>query len=106
MEQELAAGLGEWQISEFIEDDEVHAGQLIGEPALPSVTGLGLEPVDEIDNVVKPAGAESDAASGNGDGKMRLTGAGRSSVTMPGVRRIRWSFITRSIPASGSRWRL
>jgi hypothetical protein len=30
MEQELAAGLGEWQIAEFVEDDEVHAGQVIG----------------------------------------------------------------------------
>ncbi len=30
-------------------DDEVHARQMFGEPALPSVTGLGLEPVDQID---------------------------------------------------------
>ena len=76
MEQELTAGLGEGQITEFVEDDEVHAGQLIGEPTLPSVTGLGLEPIDEIDHVVIPAaGAGSDAASGNGDGKMRLAGA-------------------------------
>ena len=91
MEQELAAGLGEWQISEFIEDDEVHAGQLIGEPALPSVTGLGLEPVDEIDNVVKPAaGAGSDDRfEATAMAQMGFTGAGRSSVTMPGVRRIR-----------------
>src|SRR6478672_11616324 len=50
---------------------------MIGEPALPSVAGLGLEPVDEIDYVVEPAaGAGSDAASRNGDGKMRLAGAG------------------------------
>ena len=46
-------------------------------PTLPSVAGLGLEPVDEIDHVVEPAaGAGSDAASGDGDGKMRLAGAG------------------------------
>ena len=31
VEQELAAGLGERQIAEFIEDDEVHAGQMIGD---------------------------------------------------------------------------
>ena len=55
VEQELAAGLSEGQIAEFVEDDEVHAGQVIGEPALPSVAGLGLEPVDEIDHVVEPA---------------------------------------------------
>jgi hypothetical protein len=27
VEQKLATGLSEWQIAEFIEDDEVHAGQ-------------------------------------------------------------------------------
>jgi hypothetical protein len=32
VEQELAAGLGERQIAEFVEDDEVHAGQVIGKP--------------------------------------------------------------------------
>jgi hypothetical protein len=26
----LAAGLGERQVAEFVEDDEVHAGQMIG----------------------------------------------------------------------------
>ena len=77
VEQELAAGLSEGQIAEFVEDDEVHAGQVIGDPTLPSVAGLGLEPVDEIDHVVEPAaGAGSDAASGDGDGKMGLAGAG------------------------------
>src|ERR1700704_4788954 len=50
---------------------------MIGEPALPSIAGLGLEPVDEVDHVVEPAaGAGSNAASGNRDGKMRLAGAG------------------------------
>jgi hypothetical protein len=50
---------------------------MISKSALPSIAGLGLEPVDEIDYVVEPAaGAGSDAASGNGDGKMRLAGAG------------------------------
>ena len=88
MEQELAAGLGEGQIAELIENDEVHAGQVIGEPALSCIAGLGLEPVDEIDDVIEPATcAGSDAAAGNGDRQVRLAGAGRTSVTMPGVRR-------------------
>ena len=79
VEQELAAGLSEGQIAEFVEDDEVHAGQMIGETALTSVTGLGLEPVDEIDHVVEPsASAGTDAASGNGDGKMGLAAARQS----------------------------
>ena len=69
--------MSERQIAEFVEDDEVHAGQVIGKPALSSVTGLGLEPVDEIDDVVEPApGAGANAASGNGDGEMGLAGAG------------------------------
>src|SRR5258708_4152872 len=71
------AGLGEGQIAKLIEDDEVHAGEMIGEPTLPSVASLGLEPVDEIDHVVEPpASARADAASGNGDRKVGLAGAG------------------------------
>ena len=48
VEQELAAGLGEGQIAELVENDKVHAGQVICNPALPAVAGLGLEPVDEM----------------------------------------------------------
>ena len=33
VEQELATGLGEWQIAEFVEDDEVHAREVIGKTA-------------------------------------------------------------------------
>src|SRR5436853_7310379 len=77
MEQELPSGLSERQIAGFIEHDEVHAGQMIGEPSLTSIAGLGLEPVDEIDHVVEPApGTAADAASRNGDGEMSLAGAG------------------------------
>lgn len=39
MKQELAAGLGEGQIAEFVENDEVQAGQVISEPPLASVAG-------------------------------------------------------------------
>ena len=46
--------MGEGQIAKFIEDDEVHAGQMIGEPCLAPIAGLGLEPVDEIDDVIEP----------------------------------------------------
>ena len=42
VEQQLAAGLGERQIAEFVEDDEVHAGQMIGDAALPA--GCGPRP--------------------------------------------------------------
>jgi hypothetical protein len=68
VEQKLTPGLGEGQVTEFVEDNEVHAGELIGESALPAVAGLSLEPVDEIHDIVKPAaGAGTDAASGNGE---------------------------------------
>jgi hypothetical protein len=75
VEQQPAAGLGERQIAEFVEDDEVHPGQVIGEPALPGVSSLGFKPTDEVDDVVEAAaGAGPDAAEGSGDGKMRLAG--------------------------------
>ena len=77
VEQELSSGLSEGQIAELVENDEVHSGELIGDPTLPSVAGLDLEPVDEIDHVVEPAtGAGADAASGDGNGQMGLAGAG------------------------------
>src|SRR3984893_16388585 len=77
MEQELATGLGEWQGAEFVEDDEVHPGQMLGDTTLPSVTGLDLQAVDEVDHVVEaPADTGSDAASGDCDGQMGLAGAG------------------------------
>jgi hypothetical protein len=41
MEQRLATGLSERQKAEFVEDDEVHPGQML-DTILPSVTGLNL----------------------------------------------------------------
>src|ERR1700704_2386714 len=77
MEQEWPAGLSERQIAKFVEDDEVHAGQVVGEPALAAGASFGLEPVDEIDHVVEPAaGTATDAASGDGDGQVGLAGTG------------------------------
>ena len=43
----------------------------------PSVAGLDLQAVDEVDHVVEAAaGTGSDAASGNSYGQMGLTGTG------------------------------
>src|SRR5215208_3842734 len=57
---------------------------MISKPTLSSVAGLGLEPVDQIDDVVESAAsAAADAASGNGDGKMGLAGA--SSANQHGI---------------------
>ena len=50
---------------------------MLGEPPLPSVAGLYLQAVDEVDHVVEaPAGTGSDAASGDGYGQVGLAGAG------------------------------
>jgi len=77
VEQELAAGLGEGQVAELVEDDEVHAGEVVGHAALAPGTGFGLELVDEIDDVEEAAaGARADAGPGDGDGQMGLAGAG------------------------------
>ena len=104
MEEELAAGLGEGQIAEFVENDEVHAGEMIGDPALPTVAGLGFEPIDEIDDIVEPAtGAGADAASRDGDGEMRLAGSGRSSDILPGIRATAGGFIIRFTRGVGRR---
>ena len=51
MKQHLAAGLSERQIAKLVEDDEVHAGEAVGQPPL---------------------------SAGAGDGEMRLAGAGSS----------------------------
>src|SRR5690606_14135522 len=77
MEQELSAGLGEGQIAEFVEDDEVLAGEVIGHAPLAGGPAFGLELVDEVDDVEEAAaGAVADAGPGNGDGEVGFAGAG------------------------------
>src|SRR6516164_1330991 len=79
VEQKLTAGLCERQIAELVENDEVHAGQMFGEPALPAVAGLGLEPVDEVDDVVEASsGAIANATPRDGNGQMALASPGPS----------------------------
>ena len=77
LEQELATGLGERQVAQFVHHDEVNAGQMIGQSARAAVAGFGLEAIYEIDDFVEAAsGAAADAASGHGDGEVGLAGAG------------------------------
>src|ERR1700730_12339158 len=53
---------------------------MLGDTTLPSVAGLDLQAVDEVDDVVEAtAGTGSDAASGNGDGQMGFAGAGAAN---------------------------
>src|SRR4051794_16442607 len=77
MKEELAAGLGEGQIAELVEHDEVHAGEVIGEPSLPAGAGLALQPVHQVEDDVEAAScAATDARSRDGHGEMRFAGAG------------------------------
>ena len=46
MEQQLPAGLGEGEIAEFVEDDEVEAREIIGEPSLAASARMSLELID------------------------------------------------------------
>jgi hypothetical protein len=74
MEEELSAGLREGQITQFVEDNEVHAGEVIGHPALPSGSGLGLETIDQIDGVEEPS-ARSIADTGPRDTDGKIDGS-------------------------------
>ena len=55
MEEQLPAGLGEGQVAELVEDDEVAADELVCGAALAPGAELGLEVVDQVDDVVAAA---------------------------------------------------
>ena len=77
MEEQLAAGLREGQIAELVENDEVHAGEIVGHAALLAGASFGLELVDEIDDVEEAAArAVADAGTRDGDGEMGLACSG------------------------------
>ena len=87
VKQQLAAGLGEGQVAEFIENDEVHAREIFSEPALPAGAGFALQAIDEIDDGIEAApGAAADAGSRNCYRQMRLAGAGRGRDMLPDTR--------------------
>ena len=65
VEEQLAAGLGEGQVAKLVEDDEVEAGQMIGDTALTTSARLRLELVHEIDNVKEATSrTAADASAG------------------------------------------
>src|ERR1019366_1156744 len=77
MEQKLPAGLREREIAELIEDDEVEAAEIIGEPPLPAGPSFGLEPVNQIDGVEEPAARSgADTSARDRHRQMRLARAG------------------------------
>jgi hypothetical protein len=86
MKEQLAAGLSEGQVAEFVENDEVHAREIFGEPPLPAGAGFALQPVDEVDDGVEAApGAAADAGPRNSYGQMRLAGAGQLNDTLRSI---------------------
>ena len=76
MEQELPAGLGERQVAEFIEDDEIEPGEMLGQLAGAILAPLELQAVHEVGGVVEARpGAGPNAAAGDGDAQVRLARA-------------------------------
>ena len=79
MEQKLAAGLGEGQIAQLVQDQEVEARDQISGSALPFCTGFGIQLVHRIDAIEEPpATATADAGAGNTDGEVGFAGSGVS----------------------------
>src|SRR5258708_37116454 len=77
MKEQLPAGLSEGQIAEFVENKEVHAREIFGQPPLPAGAGFALQPIDEVNDGVEAAsGAAADAGPRNRYRQMRLAGAG------------------------------
>ncbi len=77
MEQQLAAGLSEGKIAEFVEDQEVEAAQQVCGASLSIGTGFGIELVYQVYDIEEaPPLAAPDAGPGDADGKVRFTSPG------------------------------
>ena len=73
VEQELTSGLGQRQIDEFIEDDEVEARKVIGHPTLLAVACLYFQPVNQVNDIVEASTcAVTDERTRNCNGEMAL----------------------------------
>ena len=55
MEQQLATGLGEGEIAQLVQDQEVEPAEEIGRAALAIGAGLGVKLVDQVDGVEEAA---------------------------------------------------
>ena len=70
VEQELSSGLGEGQVTEFVDNDEIAPGELLGGAALATGPELDLELVNQLDGVIAaPAEALPDTGADNGGGE-------------------------------------
>jgi len=106
VEEKLPAGLGEGQIAELVEDDEVLAGEIVGDAPLAAGARLRLEPIDEIDGGEEaPARSRPDAAARDGDRQVSLSGSGRDSDMAPGFWRAKRGSTTPFIRWQAGQWR-
>jgi hypothetical protein len=86
VEQQLPACLREWQIAEFVEDDEVLAAKVVGKVPLAPRACFGLQLVDQIDDIEESAsGTATNARAGNCDGEMTFARAGRTRGILPNI---------------------
>jgi hypothetical protein len=69
--EQLTAGLAERQIAEFVDDDEIVAQQLLGQPPAAAGRLFLFELVDQIDEVEEPASGPGADDSG-GDAQTNL----------------------------------
>src|SRR5271168_1202105 len=67
----MTAGLAEREIAEFVDDDEIIAQQILGEPPAAAGGFLVFELIDEIDQIEETSpGAGADDRRSYGDAKM------------------------------------
>src|SRR5690606_1048625 len=77
MEQQLAAGLREGEIAEFVEYQEVEAAEQVCRAPLSVGTGFGIELVHQVHDIEEaPPFAASDAGPCDAYGKVGFAGAG------------------------------
>jgi hypothetical protein len=80
VEQQLAARLAERQIAEFVDDDEIVAQQLLGQPATTTGGLLLLQLIDEIDQIEEASsGAGANDASRLGS-FVRISGSRTATI--------------------------
>ena len=73
----MSAGLGERQVTEFVQYDQVDPDQGVDQASGLIGIGLGLEFVDQVDDVEESGlGAVADTGAGDGDSEVGFPGAG------------------------------
>ncbi len=73
MKEQLAAGLSEGQVAEFVEDQDVEAAEETGQPTLSFGAGFRVELVEQVDAVEEAATrGVADTGACDGDGEVGL----------------------------------